>query len=99
MRWRIAVPPDCATPVRSTLNHGYEKAVGTVAMSNGPAASRVNCPLGIGAPRDSRVTHPEFFAQPCLASPASGYSGRNFPTTRNKQISPHRGAHYHSSNG
>ncbi len=64
MRWRIAVPPECATPVRSSLNHGYEKTVWTVAMSNGQATSRVNCPLDVGGLRDSRVTHPESFAPP-----------------------------------
>ncbi|MET3551382.1 hypothetical protein [Burkholderia sp. 567] len=43
MRVRIAVPPDCAAPVRSTLNHGYGKAVWQVVMRNRPAAWRAIC--------------------------------------------------------
>ncbi|VWC64856.1 LysR family transcriptional regulator [Burkholderia lata] len=44
MRCRIAVPPDCATPVRSSLNHGYGKAVRPAAKA--PGLHRVRRRLG-----------------------------------------------------
>ena len=82
MRVHIAVPPDGAAPVRSTLNHGYENAAGEAAMWGSRAArdasemqakSMQNRPRGCGgAP----------FARPLDANARACFTDARMPYVR-----------------